>query len=168
MIEPVPALSISDAADELGVAPARIRSLLASGALQALPGQDGEVSCDELDELARRGTLRALDVAAVEGALDRALRRRLPGLLDTGLELALQPLAGEVATAIADVEITTEHLGVAERRAAVAEGALEAARLRVQQLEADVAQLQGQVAVLSARPAWPFRRRHPVAGVATA
>jgi len=169
VIEPAPALSIGEAADELGVTPARIRSLLASGALQPPAGDEGgEVCREQVVELAQRGTVRALDLAAVEGALDRALRRRLPGLLDEGLDLALQPLSTEVATAFADVEITTQHLGVAERRAEIAEDALDAARLRVQELEAQVAELQGELAVLAARPLGLFRRRRVVAGVATA
>ena len=156
-----PSLSISEAADELGVAPARIRALLASGALQALPGEGGQVQAEQVAELVERGTVRALDVAAVEGALDRALRRRLPGLLDAGLEYALQPLSDEVAVAIADVEVTTQHLGVAERRAEIAEDELDDARAQVYALQRQVAQLEEQVAVLSARPVGLFRRRRP-------
>ena len=156
-----PALSIAEAADELGVAPARIRSLLASGALQALPGDGGQVSAEQVADLVGRGTVRALDVAAVEGALDRALRRRLPGLLDAGLEYALEPLSGEVALALADVEITTAHLGAAERRAELAEDALDDARAQVHALRKQVAQLEEQLDVLAARPVGLFRRRRP-------
>ena len=168
MTEPLPALSIAQAADELGIAPARVRSLLSSGALQPLSGERGEVSREQVSELARRGTVRSLDLAAVEGALDRALRRRLPGLLDAGLELALQPLSGEVATAFADVEISTAQLAAAERRAELAEEERETARVRVQALEAQVAQLEGQLAARAARSSGLFRRRRQSVAVATA
>ena len=168
MTDSAPALSIAQAADELGITPTRVRSLLSSGALQAVPGEGGGVAREDVAELARRGTVRALDLAAVEGALDRALRRRLPGLLGAGLEQALQPLSGEVATAFADVEISTAQLAAAERRAELAEDGREVARARVQVLEAQVAQLEGRLAALEARPVGLFRRRRHGAALATA
>jgi hypothetical protein len=136
-----PTLSVLDAADELGVAPARVRAMMANG---ALTGSAGEVLASEVAELKRRGVVRSVDVAAVEGALDRALRRRLPQLL----EQALQPLSSEVATTMADVEASARQLAAAEERARVAEMALAATR-------AELAELQ-------ARPAGLFRRRRAV------
>lgn len=101
-----------------------------------------------------------LTARAVEAALDRALRRRLPGLLDQGLDSALAPLSGEVATAFADVEMSAQRVAEAEERAHVAESALAAAQDRL-------AALERQVGALQARPVGLFRRRRP-AGVATA
>ena len=143
-------LTVAEAADRLGVAPARIRALVAGGALPATP--DGTVPAAELDGLARRGVVRSLDVAAVEGALDRALRRRLPDLLGSRLEQALSPLASEVATALLDVESSSGRIAAADERAAAAERALAAAAQQVADLEA-------RLAVLEAQPAGLFRRR---------
>lgn len=152
-------LTLTEAADQLGVAPARVRALLASGALQPVPGHHSSVAAADVEQLAKRGVIRALDVAAVEGALDRALRRRLPELLGAGLGAALEPLQGEFATALADVELSTQRATeaeqraqVAEQRAEVAEQALAAARERVSTLEA-------RVAALEAQPMGLFRRR---------
>lgn len=156
-------LAVADAADQLGVAPARVRALVGAGALQPAPDDADAVLADGIGELVRRGTLRVLDVAAVEAALDRSLRRRLPGLLDDRLDSALgqalRPLAGEVATAFADVEFSVQQLAAAqeraeraEQRALTAEEALAQARIRAAVLQAQVAQLQ-------ARPVGLFRRR---------
>jgi len=152
-LTPARTLTPAQAADQLGVAAARIRALLASGALQ--PATDGLVAAADVAELSRRGTLRSLDVAAVEGAVDRALRRRLPTLLGDGLDAALQPLAGEVATALADVEISTQQLVEEQERTRTAEAALAQARARVVELEQ-------RVAALTTRPAGLFRRRRAV------
>ena len=171
-------LSVPQAADELGVAPARVRALLSSGALRPAPDAPDAVLAEDAAALLRRGAVRAVDVAAVEGALDRALRRRLPALLDAGvaaaldapLRAALEPLSGEVATALADVEISTQRLLEAERRAELSEAATTIARGQVAALEAQVAELEQQVAALQAQPVGLFRRRRRVAagGVATA
>ena len=141
-------LSLPQAADELGVAPARVRALLAAGALTA--SGDG-VHATSVADLVRRGTLRSVDVAAVEGALDRALRRRLPGLLGDALTPALAPLSGEVALALADVEVTTRELAEAREAGRVLQAELTAAQERVALLERQVAVLQ--------EPAGFFRRR---------
>ncbi|MCW2614788.1 MAG: hypothetical protein JWN08_1782, partial [Frankiales bacterium] len=54
MAVPAPrTLTVAEAADELGVAPARIRTLLASGALEA--AADGQVLAAGVAGLARRG-----------------------------------------------------------------------------------------------------------------
>lgn len=156
MTTSAPALTISEAADELGVAPARIRALIASGSLSAVPGEPGLVSATETAELVRRGVLRSVDVAAVEGAVDRALRRRLPGLLDLALTTALRPVADELALAVADIDISTRQAAEAQARATAAEQSLGAARARVAALEARLAALQ-------ARPVGLFRRRREVA-----
>lgn len=148
MSAPCRTLTPAEAADLLGVAPARVRALLASGALPAAPGASGSVSADEVEALQRRGTVRSVDIAAVEGALDRALRRRLPDLLGERLTAALEPLTGELATALAEAEAG----GAAVARAEAAEAELSAARSRISALEQ-------QVAVLQARPAGLFRRR---------
>jgi len=152
--ETAPVLSVAEAADELGVAPARVRALLARGALTAAPGDAG-VPAAEVADLVKRGVLRAVDATAVEAALDRALRRRLPALL----EGSLAPLAGEVATALADVEVSTRELARVEERAAGAEAALAAAHERAAGLEAQVRVLSAQVAALQAQPVGLFRRR---------
>ena len=149
-------LTVSQAADELGVAPARIRALLASGALRSVPDQEGSVSSVDIDALARRGVVRAVDVAAVEGALDRALRRRLPEIVSGRLEQALSPLASELATAFADVELGSVRLAAAEERARSAEQALSRAQERIRVLEATTA-------ALAAQPSGLFRRRRSVA-----
>lgn len=160
MAVPAPrTLTVAEAADELGVAPARIRTLLASGALEA--AADGQVLAAGVEGLARRGVVRSLDVAAVEGALDRALRRRLPELVGAQLQTALAPLAGELATALADVELSTSRLTTSEARATAAEQALAASQSRVAELEA-------QVAALQAQPVGLFRRRRTVAPARTA
>jgi hypothetical protein len=142
-------LSVFEAADELGVAPARVRSLLASGALTPSGGDAARVLTREVADLRRRGAVRSVDVAAVEGALDRALRRRLPLLL----EQALQPLSSEVATTMADVEASARQLAAAEERARVAEQALAVTR--------------AELTALQARPTGMFRRRR-VGSAATA
>jgi len=141
-------LTVTEAADRLGVAPARIRALLTSGALHPVAGHASSVSAAEVDDLARRGVLRSVDVAAVEGALDRALRRRLPEQLAP----ALAPLADEVATALADVELSTQRVAAAEERARAAEEKLASAEQRVIDLERRVVELQLQ-------PTGLFRRR---------
>lgn len=148
MSAPTRTLTPAEAADLLGVAPARVRALVASGALPAVPDGAGTVAADDVEALQRRGVLRALDVAAVEGALDRALRRRLPDLLDA----ALQPVAGELATALADAEASGAAVAAAEARAVTAERELAAAQARIGVLEQ-------QVTALQARPAGLFRRR---------
>lgn len=145
-------LTVSQAADELGVAPARVRALLTSGALSPVPGHASSVAAADVEQLAKRGVLRSLDVAAVEGALDRALRRRLPELLEAGLA----PLQGEVATALADVELGTAAVAAAEQRAQSAERSLAAAQERVATLEA-------RIATLEAQPVGLFRRRRTTA-----
>lgn len=169
-------LTISQAADELGVAPARVRSLVVSGALPSLGSN--LVSAEAVTELVRRGTLRSLDVAAVESALDRALRRRLPPLL----EGALAPLSGEVATALVDVEVSTRELAEAEQRALRAEAALGQVRAELdatrEELRASAealteaheerVALRAELAVLQAKPAGMFRRRRQAGSPATA
>lgn len=147
-------LTVSEAADLLGVAPARVRALQAGGALSPVPGHATNVAAADVDALVRRGTVRALDLAAVEGALDRALRRRLPDLLAE----RLAPLQGEVATALADVELTTTRALEAEARARAAEEQLAAARTRIEQLEQRVVALQ--------LPTGLFRRRRATAAPA--
>jgi hypothetical protein len=145
-------LTLAQAADELGVAPARIRALLASGALEPVPGHASSVAAANVEELARRGVVRSLDVAAVEGALDRALKRRLPELLAARLDVALTPLSDELATALADVELSTQRVAAAEERARVAEAELAAAQTRIDEL-------QQRVVALQLRPTGLFRRR---------
>lgn len=152
-------LTLAQAADELGVAPARVRALLASGALEPVPGHLNSVAAADIEALVRRGVVRSIDIASVEGALDRALRRRLPELLEDRLEAALSPLADEVAMTFADVELSTQRVTEAEERAKAAEDALATARERVLALEQRVTALQE-------RPAGLFRRRR-AAGVAT-
>ena len=149
-------LTLAEAADELGVAPARVRALLASGSLDAVPGSPGTVRAADVEALARRGTVRAVDVAAVEGALDRALRRRLPDLLTERLEAALAPVAGEVATAVADVELSAVRAEQAEDRARRAEEELARAQARI-------AALEQRVVALQVRPSGLFRRRRAAA-----
>ena len=149
-------LTLTEAADELGVAPARVRALLASGALQPAPGHTSRVLAAEVDALVRKGVVRSLDVAAVEGALDRALRRRLPELLEDRLTAALAPMADEVATAFADVDASSTRVASAEERARQAETALTEAQERVVALEA-------RIAALEAQPVGLFRRRRSVA-----
>jgi len=111
-------------------------------------------------ELTRRGVVRSVDVAAVEGAVDRALRRRLPALLEAALHDGLEPLSHEIATALADVELSVEQRAAAEERARAAEAALSQAR-------AELMDLRQQVVALAAQPSGLFRRRRS-AGVATA
>jgi chemotaxis protein histidine kinase CheA len=152
-------LTLAQAADELGVAPARVRALLANGALQPVPGHASSVAATDVDDLARRNVVRSVDVAAVEGALDRALRRRLPEVLAERLDAAMAPVAGELATALADVEQSTQRVAQAEERARTAEEALAAAETRVAELQQRVVELQMQ-------PTGLFRRRR--AAVATA
>jgi hypothetical protein len=159
---------LSTAADELGVTPARVRALVASGALPT--GPDGGVAADALADLVRRGTVRSADLAAVEGALDRALRRRLPALLEETLlpalgavrdEVAagLGPLTDEVATAIADVEVTTRQLAEAQESVRSLRAQLSAERERSAALERRVASLS---AALEQQPSGLFRRRRAV------
>ncbi|HVM26941.1 MAG TPA: hypothetical protein VM433_04620 [Mycobacteriales bacterium] len=145
-------LTLAQAADELGVAPARVRALVASGALDVVAGHPGSVLATDVHELTRRGAVRSVDIAAVEGALDRALRRRLPDVLAERLDAALAPLAGEVATAFADVELSTQRVEQAEERARVAEQELARAQDRIAALEQRVVALQMQ-------PTGLFRRR---------
>lgn len=145
-------LSVPAAADELGVTPSRVRSLIACGALTA--SGDG-VDPAGVAELTRRGTVRSADVAAFEGAVDRALRRRLPALLGEALVPALAPLSGEVALAFADVEVTTRELAEAREAGRVLQAELVAARERVALLERQVAALQEPVGL--------FRRRRSAA-----
>lgn len=149
-------LTLTEAADLLGVAPARVRALLASGALSPVPGHASTVAAADVEALVRRGVVRSLDVAAVEGALDRALRRRLPELLQARIDAALTPVAGEVATALADVELSAAAVATAEERARAAEAALTEAQERVVALEA-------RLAALEAQPVGLFRRRRSVA-----
>lgn len=147
-----PTRTVLEAADDLGVAPARIRALLASGALTPVRrGEETLLKAPEVIDLSRRGVVRSIDVAAVEGAVDRALRRRLPALLGDGL----RPVADELATALADVEVSTRLLAATEERARAAELALGAAQSRIGLLET-------QVAALQARPVGLFRRRRAV------
>lgn len=160
---------LGTAADELGVTPARVRALLASGALTA--GPDGGVAAEQLADLVRRGTVRSADLAAVEGALDRALRRRLPALLEEVLAPALRavrdevaaglgPLSGEVATAIADVEVTTRQLAEAQDAVRTLRASLTAERERSAGLERRVASLS---TALEQQPTGLFRRRRRAA-----
>jgi hypothetical protein len=149
-------LTLAEAADALGVAPARVRALIASGALEPAPGHASSIAAADVDALVRRGVVRSVDVAAVEGALDRALRRRLPELLEDRLGLALTPVADELAGALADVELHAARTATAEERARVAETALAQAQERVVALEA-------RIAALEAQPVGLFRRRRSVA-----
>ena len=149
-------LTLTEAADELGVAPARVRALLASGALQPAAGHVSSVAAADVDALVKKGVVRSLDISAVEGALDRALRRRLPELLEDRLTAALTPVADEVATAIADVDASSGRVATAEERARTAELALAEAQERVVALEA-------RIAALEAQPVGLFRRRRSVA-----
>ena len=115
MPQPVPApavLTVAEAADELGVAPGRVRALLSRGALQPAPGDGAALLAADVADLLKRGLVRAVDATAVEAAVDRALRRRLPALLEGGLA----PLASEVATALADVEVSSRQLAAAEEQ----------------------------------------------------
>lgn len=156
MPAPARTLTVTEAADELGVAPARVRALLASGALEPVPGHASSVAAADVDALVRRGVVRSLDVAAVEGALDRALRRRLPELLEERLASALSPVADEVAVALADVDAGAARVALAEERARSAEAALAQAQERAVALEA-------RLAALEAQPVGLFRRRRAVA-----
>lgn len=149
-------LTLAEAADVLGVAPARVRALIASGALPPAPGHSSSVVAADVDALVRRGVLRSLDVAAVEGALDRALRRRLPDLLADRLDSALAPVAGEVATALADVELGAARVATAEEQARVAQ-------LSLVQAQQQVVALEARIAALEAQPVGLFRRRRSVA-----
>lgn len=149
-------LTLAEAADVLGVAPARVRALLASGALQPAPGHTSSIPAGDVDALVRRGVVRSLDVAAVEGALDRALRRRLPELLEDRLGAALNPVADEVATALADVELSATRVATAEQQTRAAETSLAQAQERVVALES-------RIAALEAQPVGLFRRRRSVA-----
>jgi hypothetical protein len=149
-------LTLAEAADVLGVAPTRVRALIASGALPPAPGHTSSIAAADVDALVRRGVLRSIDVAAVEGALDRALRRRLPELLENRLGAALAPVADEVATALADVELSAARVATAEEQARVAQGSLAQAQERVVALEA-------RIAALEAQPVGLFRRRRSVA-----
>jgi len=153
-------LTVAETADRIGVAPARVRALIASGILRTSPDDLTAVRAAEVAELTRRGVVRSVDVAAVEGAVDRALRRRLPALLEAALHDGLEPLSREVATALADVELSVEQRAAAEERARAAEAALSQAR-------AEVTDLRQQVVALAAQPRGLFRRRRS-AGVATA
>ena len=148
-------LTVAEAADELGVAPARVRALLSRGALTPAPGDGTTVLAADVAELSKRGTVRAVDATAVEAAVDRALRRRLPGLLEGGLA----PVAGEVATALADVEASTRELAAAEERSRAAEAALAAAETRIAGLDRQVRVLTAQVVALQSQPVGLFRRR---------
>ena len=147
-------LTVAEAADELGVAPSRVRALLSKGALQAA-GNGSTLLAADVADLARRGVVRAVDATAVEAAVDRALRRRLPGLLEGGLA----PLATEVATALADVEVSSRQLAAAEERARTAEAALAAAVDRAAGLDRQVRVLTAQVVALQSQPVGLFRRR---------
>lgn len=149
-------LTLTEAADELGVAPARVRALLASGALSPVPGHASTVAAADVEAMVRRGVVRSIDIAAVEGALDRALRRRLPELLSERLGTALAPVADEVATALADVELGATRVATAEEQARVAKESLAQAQERVVALEA-------RIAALEAQPVGLFRRRRSVA-----
>ena len=149
-------LTLTEAADELGVSPSRVRALLTSGALQPAPGHTSSVAAADVDALVKKGVLRSLDVAAVEGALDRALRRRLPELLEARLDAALTPMTSEVATAFADVDASSARVAAAEERARVAETSLAEAQERAVALEA-------RIAALEAQPVGLFRRRRSVA-----
>jgi hypothetical protein len=149
--EPSRILTLAEAADALGVAPARVRALLASGALEAVPGHVSSVAAADVEALQKRGVVRAVDVAAVEGALDRAIRRRLPEVLDERLDVALRPLADELATAFADVEASAVQVAQAEDRTRAVEAELAAARQRIAELEQRVVALQ--------MPTGLFRRR---------
>ena len=148
-------LTVAEAADELGVAPARVRALLSKGALQPGPGDGTTLLAADVADLARRGVVRAVDATAVEAAVDRALRRRLPALLEGGLA----PLATEVATALADVEVSSRQLAAAEERARTAEAALAAATDRAAGLDRQVRVLTAQVVALQSQPVGLFRRR---------
>lgn len=118
--------------------------------------------------------------AAVQQAVGDALREHLPGLLEHGLQGALAPLSGEVATAFADVEFSVQRTTVLETRATVAEARataeehrartaedrLDGTRARAALLEdqvaalrAQVAGLQAQVGELTPRPTGWLRRR---------
>lgn len=153
-------LTVAETADRIGVAPARVRALIASGILRTSPDDLTAVPAAEVAELTRRGVVRSVDVAAVEGAVDRALRRRLPALLEAALHDGLEPLSHEIATALADVELSVEQRAAAEERARAAEAALSQAR-------AELMDLRQQVVALAAQPSGLFRRRRS-AGVATA
>lgn len=90
--------------------------------------------------------------------MDRALRRRLPALLAEHLDVALAPLSGEVATAFADVELSTQRVAEAEERARVAESALAASQHRVSALETQVAVRKpapSACSAVAAAPGWP-------------
>ncbi len=149
---PIRTITVAETADQIGVAPSRVRALIASGVLSTSAQEPDSVPVAEVAELTRRGVVRAVDVAAVEGAVDRALRRRLPALLEAGLGAGLAPLSREVATALADVELSVEQLAAAHERARAAEAALSEAR-------AEVADLRGQLVSLAAQPTGLFRRR---------
>ena len=117
--------------------------------------------------------------AAVRQAVDSALQEHLPAMLARGLQDALGPLSGEVATAFADVEFSVQRTAVLETRAVVAESRATAAEHRartaedrldgtraraalledqVAALKAQVAGLQDQVRELTAQRGW-WRRR---------
>lgn len=152
-------LTVAGAADKLGVAPARVRALIENGALVALPGEVPTLAAADVAELTRRGSVRAVDVAAVESALDRALKRRLPVLLENGLATALSPLADEVSAARAAAVLAAEQVLEAESVTAAVVADLSVARARIVELDA-------QVHALAAKPVGLFRRRRVVVSAA--
>lgn len=151
-------LSLVDAADELGLTPARLRRLVDAGALPAVSGPDEPLLVPRaaVGELRRRGTVRAVDVAAVESAMDRVLRRRLDPALDS-LTAPLVAANDDARHALAEQAALR---AAAEARAARAETALAAARDQVETLTA-------RVKVLEAQPVGLFRRRRRLSAPAT-
>ena len=106
-------------------------------------------------DLVERGVVRAVDATAVESAVDRAFRQRLPALLEAGLA----PLVTEVATALADVDVSSRLLAAAEERVRTAEAALATYQTRTAGLDRQVQVLTAQVVALRSQPVGLFRRR---------
>lgn len=159
-------LPVGEAAERLGITPARVRALVARGLLT--DAGHGTVSVRQVDDLADRDVVRSLDAAAVEGVLDKALRRRLPAVVATGLAAALDeafqralgpvlteglaaglvPVAREMATALADIELSTEQRVTAALRAQAAEQRADAVQQEADTVAAELGEAQEHIAWL--------------------
>jgi excisionase family DNA binding protein len=136
-------LTIAEAAEALGVSESRVRQLIRRGTLRPAPGGGtARVSQKAVEALVaeRRGRAAKDSSGTLESVLDRILVRRL------------RPLREEVVAARTGFEQQVILRGQAEIRAERAEDAAATLRLRVADLEA-------QVALLEQRHQGWFRRR---------
>ena len=186
---PAGVITLTEAAEHLGLPAARVRRLVEVGALPVHEHPTGLlIDRAAVTELTRRGTVRVTDAAAVEAAVDRSLKRRLGPALDgltepvesaldrvlrrrlaPALEGLAAPLIEQARQARLAYERQARLRADAEARAAVAEaraadaaaraGDAEAARLVA---EHQVRLLEAEVAALRA-PRGLFRRRPVVA-----